>query len=80
MTRLQMLEKIADATARWNEANADHIPNRYPDGLHPHDGETDIAEHHALISATPGEIGSLEREHMRILRAYQSDANPDRGR
>lgn len=81
MTRLQMLAKVNEATTRWNIENADQIPNRYPDGFEPHDGqETDIAEHHAIMSATPDEIGSLEDEIDAIMAEYQSDSNPDRGR
>lgn len=81
MTRIEYLNAVREATARWNAANADRIPNRFPEGYQPHDGqETDIAEHHALISATPDEIGSLEDELDQITAAYQSDDNPDRGR
>lgn len=81
MTRAEMQRRVFEASARWNEQNADNIPNRYPDGYSPHNGiDTDIAEHHAIMSATPAESASLDDEIEAIMAEYQSDDNPDRGR
>lgn len=80
MTRAQMLEQIRRINAQWHEKYADAIPNRFPGGYRPHDGQTDAAEHHALISAPPRLEEELQRQIDAVIAQYQSDSNPDRGK
>jgi len=52
MTYNEYMKAIRDATAAWSDRYAERIPNSYPAGSNPHDGQTtDYAVHHAQFGA-----------------------------
>lgn len=61
LTHREYMRRMREITMRWSKRYADAIPNEYPAGSEPHDGQTsDYAEHHATFGAPPHYLDLLE--------------------
>lgn len=76
MTRDEYLRRAGEITREWNIRYADRILSAYPAFSDPHggpDGESDYAQHHALMSATDDYADILDEQLAALTAQYHSD-------
>ena len=55
------MKRMREITAAWSKRYAERIPNEYPAGSQPHDGEeSDYGQFHAQYGAPPEYLDILE--------------------